>query len=178
MSIKTLLHGALFGVASVMLVSIGSVHAANGGAMLPGLKATSGTIMCGGFYRLDQTDRSRWAVRNDNEEDVINIDKMRLYNKYGGDPRVEWESDNLPYDVNQVLVAPDNVLEAHQTARYRAEDFPPITDNSRGPGNVQVVFDWSAERAVIPPTITLIRMIFDPYGNALARSTSPCNRIR
>ena len=180
MSVKTFLHGALLGLTWVMLANIGPAQATDGGVWVPGLtQAKSGTIVCGGFYRVNQAHRARWVLRNDNEEGDINLEKIRLYDAEAN-LLDEWLGDDVdfPADANGIVGSGDNTIAAHQTVRYRSEDSP-WAQIFLGPGNVQVVFDWSAEKRVIPPTISLVRYVNEPYGGpVLARSAAPCNRIR
>ena len=182
MKTTTFLQGIMIGLGSLMLAVSGQAQA-SGGAWVPGLtKAKSGRIVCGGFYKLDLSHRSRWVLRNDNEKRNINIDRIRLYNKRG-DLKLDTLID--PYnpsagiwpDINGILGPGQSILAAHQTALYRSEDLPAFS--SSGPGNVQAVLDWSADKRVIPPAITLVRLVYDSSGAyLLARSATKCNRVK
>lgn len=171
-----------------MLLLITGVSSASEGdrrETLPGLeKARSGTVVCGGFYFMDRTHRSRWILRNVNDEDDITIDRMRIYNKRG---EVLFDSLIDPNDPcagllpgrNGILGPGQCVLGVYQTARYRSEDLPPFTSNPRGPGHVMVIFDWSAEKRIIPLAMTTVRYVYDPsLTTVVARSTSRCTRTQ
>ena len=185
MKATTFLRGTMLGLVSLMLAVSGQAQA-SGEAWAPGLtKAKSGRIVCGGFYKQDLSQRARWILRNENEEENINLDRIRLYNKTGDlkldtlllDPNNP--SAGLPSDKNGILGPGQSVLAAHQTARYRSEDIPPLSSNLSGPGNVMVVFDWSADKRVIPPAVTLVRLNYDYSGTILlARSSGKCNRVK
>ena len=185
MKTTTFLQGIMIGLGSLMLAVSGQAQA-RGMTWVPGItKADSGSIVCGGFYKQDLSHRARWILRNENEEGDINIDRIRLYNKTGDlkldttllDPNDP--SAGLPQDKNGILGPGQSVLAAHQTARYRSEDIPPLSSNLWGPGNVQVVFDWSADKRVIPPAVSLVRLNYDYSGTILlARSSGKCNRVK
>jgi len=183
MKTTTFLQGIMIGLGSLMLAVSGQAQA-SGETWVPGItKANSGSIVCGGFYKRDGSHRARWIIRNDNEKANINIDRIRLYNKIG-DLKLDTLID--PYnpsagmlpDKNGILGPGQSVLAAHQTARYRSEELPPFSSMS-GPGNIQAVLDWSADKRVIPPAITLVRLVYDSSGAyLLARSTTKCNRVK
>ena len=183
MKTTTFLQGTMIGLGSLMLAVSGQAQA-SGKAWVPGItKAKSGRIVCGGFYNRDDSHRSRWVIRNVNEKANINIDRIRLYNKTG-DLKLDTLID--PYnpsagmlpDKNGILGPGQSILAAHQTALYRSEDLSPFSSMS-GPGNVQAVLDWSADKRVIPPAVTLVRMVYDSFGTyLLARSATKCNRVK
>lgn len=186
MKITKIIRVGLLTVVSLMLFVSGNVLASGWGTWVPGLtKAKSGTIVCGGFYKQDLSQRARWVLRNVNEESDINIERVRLYNKYGDikldsllvDPNDP--SAGIPPGKNGILGPYQSILAPHQTERYNSENLPPITPNISGPGNVQVIVDWSSEKRVIPPEIVLVRHVYDSSGSYLrARSSSACNRIK
>ena len=183
MKTTTFLQGTMIGLGSLMLAVSGQAHA-SGETWVPGItKANSGSIVCGGFYKRDLSHRARWILRNENEEGDINIDRIRFYNKTGNlkldtliDP-YNPSAGMLP-DKNGILGPGQSILAAHQTARYRSEDLPPFSSMS-GPGNVQAVLDWSADKRVIPPAIILVRLVYDSSGAyLLARSATKCHRVK
>ena len=181
----TFLQRTMIALGSLMLTVSGQTLASDE-QWIPGItKAESGRIVCGGFYKLNLTHRGRWVLKNENEEESINIDRIRLYNKKGdlkedtalSDPNDP--SAGIPPDVNGILGPGQSVLAAYQTARYKSEDIPPFTLNYNGPGNVQLVFDWSADKRVIPLAIRHIRLNYDSTGTfVVARSSSKCSRVK
>lgn len=177
MKATTFLRGTMLGLGSLMLAVSGQTQA-SGEAQEPGFtKAKSGRIVCGGFYKQDRSQRARWILRNENEEENIYIDRIRLYNKIGN-LKLDTLIDGMLPDKNGILGPGQSVLAAHQTARYQSEDLPSFSSIS-GPGNVQVVLDWSANERVIPLAVGLVRLTYDASGMILhARSSGKCNRVK
>ena len=184
MKTTTFLQGIMIGLGSLMLAVSGQAQA-RGMTWVPGItKADSGSIVCGGFYKQDLSQRARWVLRNENEEENINIDRIRLYNKTGDlkldtliDPNNP--SAGLPPDKNGIVGPGQSVVAAYQTVRYRSEDLPPLSSNLWGPGNVLLVLDWSADKRVIPPAVSLVRLVYDSSGTMLlARGGGKCNRVK
>ena len=180
----TFLQGTMIGLGSLMLVVSGQAQASSE-ARAPGItKAESGRIVCGGFYKLDLSQRARWILRNENEEENINLDRIRLYDKTGDlkldtliDPNNP--SAGLLPDANGIVGPGQSVVAAYQTVRYRSEDLPLFSSNLWEPGNVLVVLDWSADKRVIPPAVSLVRLVYDSSGTMLlARGGGKCNRVK
>ena len=184
MKIATLLKASMISIGCIILSLNVNADDVDNPAMTGLTSAKSGTVVCGGFYRQNFTHRARWAIRNFNEEYDINVDRIRLYDKFG-DLKIDTLIDpsnpsiGIPPDRNGILGPGQSVLAAHQTALYISEDLPPISLNPNGPGNVQVVMDWSAEQRVIPPSVVLVRHVYDATGTILyARSSGECRSVR
>ena len=184
MNITTLLRGALLGLTSAMLVNTGTVLA-DDHISVPGLStAKSGTVACGGFYRVRGDQRVRWVFRNVNEEGDFKVDRIRIYDKTGELKYDTNDDPNIPTggmlsDANGILGPDNNTVTPHQTVRYRSEDLP-VFSGLNGPGNVQVVFEWSADKRLVPPKFTLVRMIYDRFlpDVVVARSASTCTTVK
>jgi len=143
----------------------------------------SGTIVCGGYYTLDNSQRYRIVMMNINEKADIKITRIRVYFKdgaLGGDTDI---LGYIPAGRNNILGPTNDILGPHQTERYLSEDVygtepdqvPPLQQ-----GNVQTVIEWSSNSLAKPPVVSLVRHIHNLSitGTPLARSSSTCESLR